>query len=143
MHVELHRTFQSVVGAVVLQTQSNEWYMIVVTARVKERLKKDNFSNPTNVRVFKLGSRKHGFQQTARFLPEFVSPSLTPVSFEMHAFISRELPEGAHYLAHDFSSALSMLEGAELADKADQVWIIGGSAIYKVLFFYPLMFLEN
>ncbi|KAK1174184.1 dihydrofolate reductase-like [Acipenser oxyrinchus oxyrinchus] len=57
-----------------------------------------------------------------------------PLKNRINVVLSRELkelPEGAHYLAHDFSSALSLLEGAELADKADQVWIIGGSAIYK------------
>ncbi|MGH0186838.1 UNVERIFIED_CONTAM: hypothetical protein FKN15_032817 [Acipenser sinensis] len=62
-----------------------------------------------------------------------------PLKNRINVVLSRELkelPEGAHYLAHDFSSALSMLEGAELADKADQVWIIGGSSIYKVLFLF-------
>uniref|UniRef100_A0A3Q2X5E2 dihydrofolate reductase n=1 Tax=Haplochromis burtoni TaxID=8153 RepID=A0A3Q2X5E2_HAPBU len=39
-------------------------------------------------------------------------------------------PAGAHYLASDFSSALRLIE-TELADQADQVWVIGGSSLYK------------
>lgn len=44
----------------------------------------------------------------------------------------RVAPAGAHYLAGDFNSALKLVE-TELADKADQVWVIGGSSLYKVL----------
>ncbi|MBN3271538.1 DYR reductase, partial [Polyodon spathula] len=57
-----------------------------------------------------------------------------PLKNRINIVLSRELkepPEGAHYLAHDFSSALSVLEVAELAHRADQVWLIGGSSIYK------------
>ncbi|XP_028991087.1 dihydrofolate reductase [Betta splendens] len=42
----------------------------------------------------------------------------------------KEPPAGAHYLASDFSSALRLVD-VELADQADQVWIIGGSSLYK------------
>lgn len=49
-------------------------------------------------------------------------------------------PAGAHYLASDFSSALRLIE-TELADQADQVWVIGGSSLYKVcLYSLPLFF---
>lgn len=43
----------------------------------------------------------------------------------------RVAPAGAHYLAADFSSALRLLD-SELANQADQVWVIGGSSLYKV-----------
>ncbi len=41
-------------------------------------------------------------------------------------------PAGAHHLAPDFKSALTLVD-TELADQADQVWVIGGSSLYKVL----------
>lgn len=44
---------------------------------------------------------------------------------------SREPPAGAHHLAHDLSSALQLVE-TELAEQADQVWVIGGSSLYQV-----------
>lgn len=46
--------------------------------------------------------------------------------------LHRTAPEGAHYLASDFSSALHLLDSAELEKQVDQVWIIGGSSLYKV-----------
>lgn len=49
----------------------------------------------------------------------------------MYQFSSRVPPAGAHHLAADFSSALRLV--TELADQADQVWVIGGSSLYKVL----------
>uniref|UniRef100_A0A3B4X5P7 dihydrofolate reductase n=1 Tax=Seriola lalandi dorsalis TaxID=1841481 RepID=A0A3B4X5P7_SERLL len=48
----------------------------------------------------------------------------------------RAPPAGAHHLAADFSSALRLVE-SELADQADQVWIIGGSSLYKELMERP------
>lgn len=57
-----------------------------------------------------------------------------PLKNRINVVLSRELktaPEGAHYLAADFSSALRILENAELEAQADQVWIIGGSSLYK------------
>lgn len=47
-------------------------------------------------------------------------------------FQFRMAPEGAHYLAPDFTSALNLLETPELEAQVDQVWIIGGSSLYKV-----------
>lgn len=47
---------------------------------------------------------------------------------------SRVPPAGAHYLAADFSSALRLVD-TELADQADEVWVIGGSSLYKVIFY--------
>lgn len=44
---------------------------------------------------------------------------------------SRDAPAGAHYLANDFNSALELVE-TKLAEKADQIWILGGSSVYKV-----------
>uniref|UniRef100_A0A8C6MBS6 dihydrofolate reductase n=1 Tax=Nothobranchius furzeri TaxID=105023 RepID=A0A8C6MBS6_NOTFU len=41
-------------------------------------------------------------------------------------------PTGAHHLAADFSSALRLVD-TKLADHADQVWVIGGSSLYKEL----------
>lgn len=46
--------------------------------------------------------------------------------------LHRTAPEGAHYLASDLSSALHLLDSSELEKQVDQVWIIGGSALYKV-----------
>ncbi|XP_018600518.2 dihydrofolate reductase-like isoform X2 [Scleropages formosus] len=40
-------------------------------------------------------------------------------------------PAGAHYLASDFPSALQLLDAAELAGKVHEVWVIGGSSLYK------------
>uniref|UniRef100_A0A3Q3WEA2 dihydrofolate reductase n=1 Tax=Mola mola TaxID=94237 RepID=A0A3Q3WEA2_MOLML len=45
-------------------------------------------------------------------------------------------PAGAHYLATDFSSALRLVD-TELAEQADQVWVIGGSSLYKELMDVP------
>lgn len=45
-------------------------------------------------------------------------------------------PAGAHYLASDFSSALRLVD-TELAEQADQVWVIGGSSLYKELMDSP------
>lgn len=49
---------------------------------------------------------------------------------------SRKPPAGAHYLATDFSSALRLVD-TELAEQADQVWVIGGSSLYKVGLVHP------
>ncbi|XP_029367056.1 dihydrofolate reductase [Echeneis naucrates] len=45
-------------------------------------------------------------------------------------------PPGAHYLAADFSSALRLVN-KELADQVGQVWIIGGSSLYKEMLETP------
>lgn len=37
-------------------------------------------------------------------------------------------------MAADFAAALRLVD-SELAERADQVWIIGGSSIYKVRWF--------
>ncbi|KAM8760644.1 dihydrofolate reductase [Acanthopagrus schlegelii] len=58
-----------------------------------------------------------------------------PLNNRINIVLSRECkvpPAGAHHLAADFSSALSLVD-TELADKADQVWVIGGSSLYKEL----------
>ncbi|XP_026875690.2 dihydrofolate reductase [Electrophorus electricus] len=57
-----------------------------------------------------------------------------PLKNRINIVLSKELkepPEGVHYLASDFSSALRLLDTPELAEVADQVWIIGGSSVYK------------
>uniref|UniRef100_A0A9J8BG58 dihydrofolate reductase n=1 Tax=Cyprinus carpio carpio TaxID=630221 RepID=A0A9J8BG58_CYPCA len=57
-----------------------------------------------------------------------------PLKNRINIVLSRELktaPEGAHYLASDLSSALHLLDSSELEKQVDQVWIIGGSALYK------------
>ncbi|CAJ1068622.1 dihydrofolate reductase [Xyrichtys novacula] len=56
-----------------------------------------------------------------------------PLNNRINIVLSRqckEPPAGAHHLAADFSSALKLLD-TELADKADQVWVIGGTSLYK------------
>lgn len=45
-------------------------------------------------------------------------------------------------MASDFSSALRLID-TELADQADQVWVIGGSSLYKVRFYLLPLFLES
>uniref|UniRef100_A0A3B3X435 dihydrofolate reductase n=1 Tax=Poecilia mexicana TaxID=48701 RepID=A0A3B3X435_9TELE len=60
-----------------------------------------------------------------------------PLKGRINIVLSREYkvpPAGAHYLAADFSSALTLVD-TELAEQADQVWVIGGSSLYKVIFF--------
>ncbi|XP_042277483.1 dihydrofolate reductase [Thunnus maccoyii] len=62
-----------------------------------------------------------------------------PLNNRINIVLSRELkepPAGAHHLAADFSSALRLLD-TELADRADQVWVIGGSSLYKELMESP------
>ncbi|XP_068167396.1 dihydrofolate reductase [Antennarius striatus] len=56
-----------------------------------------------------------------------------PMNDRINIVLSREYkapPAGAHHLASDFTSALRLVE-TELADQADQIWIIGGSSLYK------------
>ncbi|KAI4884297.1 hypothetical protein NFI96_026908 [Prochilodus magdalenae] len=63
-----------------------------------------------------------------------IPPQNRPLKNRINVVLSRELktpPEGAHYLASDFSSALSLLDTPELAAQADQIWVIGGSSLYK------------
>uniref|UniRef100_A0A672LM45 dihydrofolate reductase n=1 Tax=Sinocyclocheilus grahami TaxID=75366 RepID=A0A672LM45_SINGR len=58
-----------------------------------------------------------------------------PLKNRINIVLSRELntaPEGAHYLASDFSSALHLLDSSELEKQVDQVWIIGGSPVISV-----------
>ncbi|XP_045886670.1 dihydrofolate reductase-like [Micropterus dolomieu] len=47
-------------------------------------------------------------------------------------FSSRAPLTGAHHVVGDFSSALRLVD-SELAGQADQVWVIGGSSLYKEL----------
>ncbi|MBN3308525.1 DYR reductase, partial [Amia calva] len=57
-----------------------------------------------------------------------------PLKNRINIVLSRELkepPTGAHYLASDFSAALRLLDTAPLSGLADQVWVIGGSSLYK------------
>ncbi|XP_030647742.1 dihydrofolate reductase isoform X2 [Chanos chanos] len=57
-----------------------------------------------------------------------------PLKNRINVVLSRELktpPEGAHYLASDLSSALHLLDTPDITAQADQVWIIGGSSLYK------------
>uniref|UniRef100_A0A3B5M939 dihydrofolate reductase n=1 Tax=Xiphophorus couchianus TaxID=32473 RepID=A0A3B5M939_9TELE len=62
-----------------------------------------------------------------------------PLKGRINIVLSREYkvpPAGAHYLASDFSSALTLVD-TELAEQADQVWVIGGSSLYKELMESP------
>lgn len=57
-----------------------------------------------------------------------------PLKNRINIVLSRELkepPEGAHHLASDFSASLRLLDMAQMAERADQVWVIGGSSLYK------------
>lgn len=55
---------------------------------------------------------------------------------------SRDAPAGAHYLANDFDSALELVE-RKLAEEADQIWVLGGSSLYKVNIFPALFPLQT
>ncbi|XP_029916201.1 dihydrofolate reductase [Myripristis murdjan] len=62
-----------------------------------------------------------------------------PLNNRINIVLSRELkapPAGAHFLAADFDSALRLVD-TELADRADQVWVIGGSSLYKEMMESP------
>nr|XP_020454878.1 dihydrofolate reductase-like isoform X4 [Monopterus albus] len=62
-----------------------------------------------------------------------------PLKDRINIVLSRECiapPAGAHHLAAGFSSALELIN-TELADQADQVWVIGGTSLYKELMEYP------
>ncbi|KAJ7993756.1 hypothetical protein DPEC_G00257990 [Dallia pectoralis] len=57
-----------------------------------------------------------------------------PLKNRINIVLSRELkepPPGVHHLASDFSSALHLLDMAEMAELVDQVWVIGGSSLYE------------
>ncbi|XP_028660524.1 dihydrofolate reductase [Erpetoichthys calabaricus] len=57
-----------------------------------------------------------------------------PLKNRINIVLSRELqepPQGAHYVADSLTSALSLLESSELSTKVDEVWVIGGSSLYK------------
>ncbi|XP_075903195.1 dihydrofolate reductase [Nelusetta ayraudi] len=56
-----------------------------------------------------------------------------PLNNRINIVLSRNLidaPAGAHYLANDFDSALELVE-RKLAEEADQIWVLGGSSLYK------------
>ncbi|XP_037536559.1 dihydrofolate reductase [Nematolebias whitei] len=62
-----------------------------------------------------------------------------PLKDRINIVLSRNLkapPEGAHYLAADFSSALRLVDSV-LSEQAEQVWVIGGSSLYKELMESP------
>uniref|UniRef100_A0A8C6WUQ6 Dihydrofolate reductase n=1 Tax=Neogobius melanostomus TaxID=47308 RepID=A0A8C6WUQ6_9GOBI len=62
-----------------------------------------------------------------------------PLRGRINVVLSRQLtapPPGAHHLAPDFSSALRLVH-TQLAHTADQVWVIGGSSVYKELMESP------
>ncbi|KAM6944593.1 dihydrofolate reductase [Lycodopsis pacificus] len=62
-----------------------------------------------------------------------------PLNNRINIVLSRELktpPAGAHHLASDFNSALRLVD-TELAEQADQVWVIGGSSLYKEMMESP------
>ncbi|KAG9354371.1 hypothetical protein JZ751_001078 [Albula glossodonta] len=64
-----------------------------------------------------------------------------PLRNRINIVLSRKLkeaPDGAHHLAPDFSSALHLLDTPEIAGLADQVWVIGGSAVYKEVMESPV-----
>ncbi|XP_061529114.1 dihydrofolate reductase isoform X2 [Phycodurus eques] len=57
-----------------------------------------------------------------------------PLINRINIVLSRQMkvpPVGAHHLAPDFCSALKLID-TELSDQADQVWVIGGSSLYKI-----------
>lgn len=56
-----------------------------------------------------------------------------PLNNRINIVLSRNLkatPAGADYLANDFNSALELVE-TKLADKADQIWVLGGFSVYE------------
>ncbi|KAK7933670.1 hypothetical protein WMY93_004566 [Mugilogobius chulae] len=58
-----------------------------------------------------------------------------PLNNRINIVLSRELtapPPGAHHLCSDFSSALDLIR-TQLDQTVDQVWVIGGSSLYKEL----------
>ncbi|XP_028312380.1 dihydrofolate reductase [Gouania willdenowi] len=62
-----------------------------------------------------------------------------PLSNRINIILSRQCkapPAGAHYLASDFSAALRLLD-TELSEEADQVWVIGGSSLYREMMESP------
>nr|XP_033785086.1 dihydrofolate reductase isoform X1 [Geotrypetes seraphini] len=64
-----------------------------------------------------------------------------PLKGRINIVLSRELtepPQGAHHLAKSLDDALALLETPELSSKVDQVWIIGGSSLYKELMEKPV-----
>ncbi|KAG8456429.1 hypothetical protein GDO86_002274 [Hymenochirus boettgeri] len=50
----------------------------------------------------------------------------------------KEPPEGAHYLSNSLDEALGLLEAADMKDKIDLIWIIGGSSLYQEAMKKPL-----
>ncbi|KAM8961163.1 dihydrofolate reductase [Pelodytes ibericus] len=64
-----------------------------------------------------------------------------PLKNRINIVLSKELnkaPEGAHFLAKSLDEALQLLETPELNDRADLVWIIGGSSLYQEVLDKPV-----
>lgn len=62
-----------------------------------------------------------------------------PLRDRINIVLSRELkapPPGAHHVASDFGSALKLIQ-TELCQTSDQIWVIGGSSLYKELMEAP------
>lgn len=62
-----------------------------------------------------------------------------PLANRINVVLSRELkapPPGAHHVASDFSSALNLIQ-TQLSQTSDQIWVIGGSSLYKELMESP------
>ncbi|XP_062398436.1 dihydrofolate reductase [Sardina pilchardus] len=63
-----------------------------------------------------------------------------PLKNRINVVLSRELkqpPPGAHYLASDFAEALGLLDTTDLDKEVDQVWVIGGSSLYREMMESP------
>ncbi|XP_029295785.1 LOW QUALITY PROTEIN: dihydrofolate reductase [Cottoperca gobio] len=69
-------------------------------------------------------------------IPEKNRPLNNRINIVLRQEVQVLPPAGAHHLAPDFSSALRLVD-MELAEQTDQVWVIGGSSLYKELMENP------
>ncbi|XP_045154220.1 dihydrofolate reductase-like [Echinops telfairi] len=66
--------------------------------------------------------------------PEVSIPKNKSLKDRLNVVLSREpqeIPQGTHFLAKSLDGALKLIEQPELGSKADMVWIIGGSSVYR------------
>ncbi|KAM9853945.1 dihydrofolate reductase [Aulostomus maculatus] len=66
--------------------------------------------------------------------------SLPPLANVLHVVLSRTLssaPGHAHFLCHDFESAVHLAAQYPLADLIETIWVVGGTQVYKAGLEHP------
>ncbi|XP_029991582.1 dihydrofolate reductase [Sphaeramia orbicularis] len=75
--------------------------------------------------------------------------NMLPLANTLHVVLSKTLdtaPTHAHFLCHDFESAVSLAVQPPLQDLIETIWVIGGTQVYKDALKHPwcdLLYLTN